>query len=592
MHVVGFDRSIGLERLVFRLACAFWFVLGGVLGRALGLAEARGKQGVVGAPSASVKTSERTVGGVGGGRDARSTATSRSTRATPMEVEGRGGVDDGDEAESSFVVVDDEMEDAFVDESEATGGTSAVAAEGVVAEGVVAESVVAESVVAETVVAEGVVAETVVETTTGAPSAFVERAEVEVKADAREEEDFSSAAEDESPNEESDSADTKEKMHFVAEQVFEATSAVDAAEDERARERAEANRIEWERRAEELAKQREEARRLKSIAKKERRMKERSQTFREEAEHRAKEADSLNQYRVSAQETLKYEGLYQIAESGDLRSLLMRLGTHEEGKNIETSYKKALLMFHPDRSAARGGTLQDNARCEETFKILQACRKVWENMGKPDKSFTRVQPTHYTHSTHTARSWSRTSASTYSTSPPNNKGPSNAYQAYKAGQQSADDEARKREAEANAAFVQKAKQEANEAEQRMRTEAARRWRELQKMQREKNERENRAEMNRVDALEKAREREELRKKLEEIKRSAAFPPNSSPDSESSNASPSLNRTVSGTKVHFNVKSVVSPAQVVVETVVYGSARSQSSGSPRSPQSKEETLTRL
>ena len=271
----------------------------------------------------------------------------------------------------------------------------------------------------------------------------------------------------------------------------------------------------------------------------------------------------------------------------------MRLGAHEEGKNIETSYKKALLMFHPDRSAARGGSLQDNARCEETFKILQACRKVWENMGKPDKSFTRVQPTHHAHTTHSARSWSRTSSGpTYSTSPPNNNGPSNAYQAYKAGQQSANDEARKREAEANAAFVQKAKQEASEAEQRMRTEAARRWRELQKMQREKNDRENRAEMNRVDSLEKAREREELRKKLEEIKRSATFPPNCSPDSESSNTSPGLSRTVSGTKVHFNVKPVVSPANVAVETTVHGSPHSPSTGSPRSAQSKEETLTRL
>lgn len=569
MECVGFARHSPLvERLVFRLACAFWFVVGCALGHRMGVASgARRARELASARGASVRASEKTGGWVGG---ARSPATSRSTRATPMEVEaiGRGlEEEDGDEAESSFVVVDDEMEDAFVDESGEVDGAFA---------------------------AEVVAAEEVVETTTGAPSGFAERVEVEVKDEyARVEADLSSAAEDESPNEESDSADTKEKLHFVAEQVFEATSAVDAAQDERARERAEANRVEWERRAEELAKQREEARRLKSIAKKERRMMERSQTFRAEAEHRAKEADSLNQYRVSAQEALKYEGLYEIAESGDLRSLLMRLGTHEEGKNIETSYKKALLMFHPDRSAARGGTLQENARCEETFKILQACRKVWENMGKPDKSFTRVQPTHFTHSTHTARSWSRTSSTpTYSTSPPNNRGPSDAYQAYKAGQQSADDEARKREAEANAAFVQKAKQEASEAEQRMRTEAARRWRELQKMQREKNERENRAEMNRVDSLEKAREREELRKKLEEIKRSAAFPPNSSPDSENSNASPGLNRTVSGTKVHFNVKPVVSPANVVIEKAVYGSPHSPATGSPRSPQSKEETLTRL
>ena len=182
-------------------------------------------------------------------------------------------------------------------------------------------------------------------------------------------------------------------MYFVAEQVSEATSALNAADDERAKARAEANKIEWERRAEELAKQREEARRLKQAARKERRMMERSQTFRQEAEDRAKEADSLNEYRVSAQTALKSEGLYFIAENGDLATLLLRLGTHEDGKNIETSYKKALLKFHPDRSAARGGTLEDNARCEETFKLLQACRKVWENMGKPNKAVS------YTHLT-------------------------------------------------------------------------------------------------------------------------------------------------------------------------------------------------
>ena len=136
-------------------------------------------------------------------------------------------------------------------------------------------------------------------------------------------------------------------MYFVAEQVSEATSALNAADDERAKARAEANKIEWERRAEELAKQREEARRLKQAARKERRMMERSQTFRQEAEDRAKEADSLNEYRVSAQTALKSEGLYFIAENGDLATLLLRLGT-------PTSMEGRTIGFQPESNSSKG----------------------------------------------------------------------------------------------------------------------------------------------------------------------------------------------------------------------------------------------
>lgn len=584
-------RATWVATIVFRLACAFWFACGCAIGRASagwgpwasgavkgtrekdvdavrvtrtasggygevernsggargdgyarrGTRESKKKESETERTSSSVKRGDEkpSVSSTG------TTGTRTTTNVAPMEVETNGNVEAAveEEAESAFTCVDDEMEDAFVDESEVLEPTN--------------------------------------ELTTGfgsAPTRFETKEEVEESTrektfEASSPSDEPTSAEDE--EDESDSVETKEKMQFVADQVSEATSAMHSADDERSRARAEANKIEWEQRAVELAKQREEARRLKTAARKERRMKERTEAHKKEAEDRAKQADSLNEYRTAAQTTLKSEGLYFIAENGDLSSLLLRLGTHEDGKNIETSYKKALLKYHPDRSAARGGSLEDNARCEETFKLLQACRKLWENMGKPSVSFTRTQSAH-------TRSWTRapganTTNSTNSSSPPSNNA---AYNAYQAGRRSAEAEERSKQAQANAEFVQKAKQEASEAESRMRSEAARRWRELQKMQRDKFTRESQAEMTRMDSLNKAREREELRKKLEEIKRSVTFPTPStdSPSSGKSTSSPTFNRTVSGTRVHVNAKPVTSPG-----------IDSQQSGSP---QSKEQTLHRL
>ena len=588
-------RAQWMATIVFRLACAFWFACGCAFGRASarwgpwarwttravsdegdadeakgsrrgarggygeleyagergdgdGYARTREKRESKKKTSVTTRTSSSSVKRGDEKPSVSSTGTTgtrTTTNVAPMEVETNGNVEavEEEEAESAFTCVDDEMEDAFVDESEIEPASEFTAGFG------------------------------------GAPTRFETKEEVEKSFSTREKtleasspSDEPTSAEDE---DDSDSVETKEKMQFVADQVSEATSAMDAADDERSRARAEANKIEWEQRAVELAKQREEARRLKAAARKERRMKERTEEHKKEAEDRAKEADSLNEYRTAAQTTLKSEGLYFIAENGDLSSLLLRLGTHEDGKNIETSYKKALLKYHPDRSAARGGSLEDNARCEETFKLLQACRKLWENMGKPSASFTRTQSAH-------TRSWSRapgasTTNSTNSSSPPSNNA---AYNMYQAGRRSAEAEEHAKQAQANAEFVQKAKQEAKASEDRMRREAARRWRELQKMQREKFTRESQAEMTRKDSLNKAREREELRKKLEEIKRSATFHTanTDSPSSGKSTPSPTFNRTLSGTRVHINLKPVTSPGV--------------DSQQPGSPQSKEQTLHRL
>jgi len=551
-----------MNAMMFKLACGFWFILGAVLGRQYTLLT----------HAWSEKTTEAL------GRSARApvvakakpTASSTTTRTASaaveaMEIEtnsGRTFMDDN-EAESSFVQVDEMMEDAFEEDQ--------------------AES---EAV--------GVARET---TTFVAPATFESLEErqqtkqsipVDVKSTEPHEpstvdESDSSAAEDE----ESDSADTKDKLQFVADQVLEAEIEGKETEDEIARARAEADKIEWEKRRVELEKQAEIARKKKAALKKVRRMNNATEAFRKESEVKAKEADDLNNLRITAQQELKAEGLYNIAEFGDLAGLLLRLKTHEDGKNIETSYKKALLKFHPDRSAARGGNLNDLARCEETFKLLQACRKVWENMGKPMKSFTRDQPS-------VTRSWSRGGTPTTPTS--SNQSARSGYDAYRAGQQAAQTAQQQKEAAATAEFVQRAKKEASEAEARMREEAARRTQELQKMQREKLARDSKAEEDRIEHLQKAREREELRKKLEDIKRAnssmaTSFGVANSESPTGIGTSPTQ-KVTSGTKVFINPK-LSSTGMDSFDIPLRPRRRSlNSQKSVSSPQSREETLGRL
>lgn len=552
-----------VNAMMFKLACGFWFILGAVLGRQYTLL--------------THAWSEKTTEALGRSERARvvvkakPTASSTTTRTASaaveaMEIEtnsGRTFMDDN-EAESSFVQVDEMMEDAFEEdqaESEAVG---------------VARETTTTFVAPATF-------ESLEERQQTKQSMLVDVKSTEPHEPSTVDESDSSAAEDE----ESDSADTKDKLQFVADQVLEAEIEGKETEDEVARARAEADKIEWEKRRVELEKQAEIARKKKAALKKVHRMNIATEAFRKESEVKAKEADDLNNLRITAQQELKAEGLYNIAEFGDLAGLLLRLKTHEDGKNIETSYKKALLKFHPDRSAARGGNLNDLARCEETFKLLQACRKVWENMGKPMKSFTRDQPS-------VTRSWSRGGTPTTPTS--SNQSARSGYDAYRAGQQAAQTAQQQKEAAATAEFVQRAKKEASEAEARMREEAARRTSELQKMQREKLARDSKAEEDRIEHLQKAREREELRKKLEDIKRanssmatSFGVANNESPTGKG--ASPTQQVT-SGTKIFINPKLSSSGMDSFDIPLRPRRRPLNSQKSVSSPQSREETLGRL
>ena len=552
-----------VNAIMFKLACGFWFILGAVLGRQYTLL--------------THAWSEKTTEALGRSERARvvakakPTASSTTTRTASaaveaMEIEtnsGRTFMDDN-EAESSFVQVDEMMEDAFEEdqaESEAVG---------------VARETTTTFVAPTTF-------ESLEERQQTKQSMLVDVKSTEPHEPSTVDESDSSAAEDE----ESDSADTKDKLQFVADQVLEAEIEGKETEDEVARARAEADKIEWEKRRVELEKQAEIARKKKAALKKVRRMNNATEAFRKESEVKAKEADDLNNLRITAQQELKAEGLYNIAEFGDLAGLLLRLKTHEDGKNIETSYKKALLKFHPDRSAARGGNLNDLARCEETFKLLQACRKVWENMGKPMKSFTRDQPS-------VTRSWSRGGTPTTPTS--SNQSARSGYDAYRAGQQAAQTAQQQKEAAATAEFVQRAKKEASEAEARMREEAARRTQELQKMQREKLARDSKAEEDRIEHLQKAREREELRKKLEDIKRANSSMATSfgvaNSDSPTSKGASPAQQVTSGTKSFINPK-LSSSGMDSFDIPLRPRRRSlNSQKSVSSPQSREETLGRL
>ena len=551
-----------VSAMMFKLACGFWFVLGAVLGRQYTL--------LTHAWSGKTTGTKRVASS--GAKPASSGTTTASAVVEAMEIEtnsARPAFVDETEAESSFVQVDEMMEDAFEEEE---------------AESAAVDDAETTTFVAPAAFASSEERQRVTQTTT-----TVEEVKVKSSTEPHEpstvDESDSSAAEDE----ESDSADTKDKLQFVTDQVLEAEIEGKETQDEVARARAEADKIEWEKRRIELEKQAEVARRKKAALKKARRMDNATEAFRKESEVKAKEADDLNNFRVTAQQELKAEGLYNIAEFGDLAGLLLRLKTHEDGKNIETSYKKALLKFHPDRSAARGGDLNDLAKCEETFKLLQACRKVWENMGKPMKSFTRDQPS-------VTRSWSRGNAPT--TSATSTQSGRSGYDAYRAGQHAAQTAQQQKEAAATAEFVQRAKKEANEAEARMREEAARRTQELQKMQREKMMRDSKAEEDRVEHLQKAREREELRKKLDEIKRANASMSSSrggansaSPRSPNGTGASPPQTVVSGTKTFINPKLSTGGVDTF-DIPLRPRRRSLNSQKSTSPQSREETLGRL
>jgi hypothetical protein len=111
----------------------------------------------------------------------------------------------------------------------------------------------------------------------------------------------------------------------------------------------------------------------------------------EEAEARASEMDDA---RADAQRFLERSGAHALAAAGCMGATLLRLeliDTTAAGgdlrsmpeNKLEGAYKRALAKNHPDRSAARGDDVAAAARCEETFKLLQAAHLRWTEMGKP-----------------------------------------------------------------------------------------------------------------------------------------------------------------------------------------------------------------
>ena len=110
----------------------------------------------------------------------------------------------------------------------------------------------------------------------------------------------------------------------------------------------------------------------------------------EEAEARASEMDDA---RADAQRFLERAGAHALAAAGCMGATLLRLELIDAAagrdlrsipvNKLEGAYKKALAKNHPDRSAARGDDVAAAARCEETFKLLQAAHRRWTETGKP-----------------------------------------------------------------------------------------------------------------------------------------------------------------------------------------------------------------
>ena len=142
----------------------------------------------------------------------------------------------------------------------------------------------------------------------------------------------------------------------------------------------------------EIDRQRNTAKAAKKQARGERLVTERVAAHRKDilqAELRAREMASA---RNEASEFLENSGVHALCAAGCLGFALLKLGslavTQSElaemaDSKIENAYKKALAQNHPDRSAARRDDVQSAARCEETFKLLQAAHARWGEMGKP-----------------------------------------------------------------------------------------------------------------------------------------------------------------------------------------------------------------
>ena len=146
-------------------------------------------------------------------------------------------------------------------------------------------------------------------------------------------------------------------------------------------------------RAAEIERQRGAAKAAKKAARSERVVAQRVLSHRkgiEEAEARASEMDDA---RADAQRFLERAGAHALAAAGCMGATLLRLELIDAAagrdlrsipvNKLEGAYKKALAKNHPDRSAARGDDVAAAARCEETFKLLQAAHRRWTETGKP-----------------------------------------------------------------------------------------------------------------------------------------------------------------------------------------------------------------
>ena len=100
----------------------------------------------------------------------------------------------------------------------------------------------------------------------------------------------------------------------------------------------------------------------------------------------------MDDARADAQRFLERAGAHALAAAGCMGATLLRLELIDAAagrdlrsipvNKLEGAYKKALAKNHPDRSAARGDDVAAAARCEETFKLLQAAHREMDGDGQ------------------------------------------------------------------------------------------------------------------------------------------------------------------------------------------------------------------
>ncbi|KAA6419442.1 MAG: hypothetical protein FRX49_10540 [Trebouxia sp. A1-2] len=139
-----------------------------------------------------------------------------------------------------------------------------------------------------------------------------------------------------------------------------------------------AQELEWQKREAEISRQAEEARRLKRQrrAANEKAAKQQAQLGQRLAEHRQEEQrrEAEEEHKEKLRVSIRHSLALQVGSAKSLHSVLRAFNIPIEGgfaptqAQLQKAYKKATIMFHPDKHVRAG--LHKQLEAEETFKII------------------------------------------------------------------------------------------------------------------------------------------------------------------------------------------------------------------------------